>query len=204
MKNLIFIILGVFLINQNLLAQENSANQTVMRMVCLKTTSGINEAASYTGKVFVIEQASTEEYDGTDFVDPNARLIGRVPHTTNDTAFNIRVFPQVNNLDQVTSFQDLGNELLAGASDSTNPIIHATGYRANMRGDRSYSFFWDSPTRGMIQHYVENPTATGYQDGDDGGKMECQPPYTVAANSPLSIQNEETVGEEVLASYTSQ
>ncbi len=202
MKHLIKYVLFIVFFSQVSMAQEEG--QSVMRMICLKTTVASMGQSRYTGRVYVIEQSHTDDYEAEVFTNPHARLNGRIPHTTNHTDFNIRVFANVDQLEQVTSFEALADQLVSTDEASNTAQIQARGYRSNMAGDRKYTFFWNEPSEGMIQFNVESPSSTFYQDGADGGTMECHSPYTVATHSAPEILNEEVIATEVLASNAAQ
>ena len=179
-----FTILFLILLASNpLFAGTNDTQPTVMRMVCMVTQSAILGNAKYSGRVYVIEQERPEPYDGRVFTDAQPRHDGRMIHTTDDTNFNITVFPQVNNLDSVTNYQELGDRLLSQANPQTNPTSTAQGYRMTMESNPHYSFSWGTQNRNNIHFDVDNPEATGYQDGESGGTLECQTPYSIAYNS---------------------
>ncbi len=200
MNKIILMTISTLLTFNTSFAQESNSSSQIMRMVCMKTLS----TGGYTGKVYVIEQVNPDIYDGSVFSENIPRQNGEMVLRTDMVPFRVTIFPQVDGLRGISDYTSLGNELLNTVQSRRSSVVDSMGYRMHMGRDHHYFFSLNPSGSDYIRHDVDNPEGTHYQHGEDGGRMECQSPYSVAFNSAPEILDEEQTSDIVTASYVAE
>ncbi len=161
-------------------AIDDQTSDKVMEVLCLPTIITSTGDDEYKEQVYVVTQVNTDKYSGELLVAPNPRQNGLSLLFTEQIPFDVQIYKSVSGVINIQLTQE---EILNLINDKEpSEVVQASGYRSAVPNDSFYYFEWSNNQ--SVPDYIridgELDTATTYNDGDNGGRIKCLPPYLVS------------------------